>query len=157
MFFIEMDFKELVWTMAGSLNAPVRVPIRLSRWLLAGLSLTHAGAILVLWPVALPLWIKWILLVMIGTGFGYSMRRHLFFSGDGPLELLLNCEDEWFITTGKGETCELQLLTGYYVHPWLVVLPFRGDAGKHTVILTPDMIDADVFRRLRVRLRYKKG
>ena len=130
----------------------------MSRWLLAGISLAHGGAVRLLWPVALPVGLKIILLLMICASFVKSMHSHLYYFNDNdPVELFLNNEDEWFLTTRKGETYEVQLYPEHYVHPWLVVLLFRAEAQKHTIILTPDMINPDIFRRLRVRLRYKKN
>ena len=144
--------------MAGAFNTPVRIPVKLSRWLLAGISLAHGGAVCLLWSVALPVGLKIIFLLMTCISFINSMHKHLYFLDDNrPVELFLNNEDEWFLTTRKDETYEVQLHAEHYVHPWLVVLLFRTEARKHTIILTPDMIHPDVFRRLRVRLRYKKN
>jgi hypothetical protein len=143
--------------MAGAFNAPVRIPIRLSRWLLGGISLAHGGALCLLWTVALPVWVKFLLLLTISTSFIHSMHKHFFFfNAESAVELLLNDEDEWLLTTRKGEIFEMQLHAECYVHPWLVVLPFRDVTRNYTVVLTPDMIDPNLFRRLRVRLRYRK-
>ena len=144
--------------MVGAFNAPVRIPVKRSRWLLAGISLAHGGAVCLLWPAALPVGLIFFLLLMTCASFINSMHKHLYFFYDNaPVELFLNNEDEWFLTTRKDETYEVQLYPEHYVHPWLVVLLFRVEARKYTIILTPDMINPDVFRRLRVRLRYKKN
>ena len=142
--------------MVGAFDTPVRIPVKRSQWLLAGIGLAHGGAMCLLLPVALPVWIKWILLVIISASLGHSMQRYLYIYDDSPEELLLNSEDEWFITTRNNETFAVQLLNEHYVHPWLVVLPFRAATRNLTIILTTDMIDPHTFRRLRVRLRYKK-
>jgi hypothetical protein len=42
-----------------------------------------------------------------------------------------------------------------FVHPLLTVLSFQGAEGRYTVILTPDVVEVDMFRRLRVRLRFQ--
>jgi hypothetical protein len=144
--------------MAGAFNIPLRIPVKRSRWLLSGISLAHGGAVCLLWPVALPVGLKIIFLLMICISFINSMHKHLYFrNNNSPVELFLNDEDEWLLTTRKNGTYEVQLHAEHYVHPWLVVLLFSTEARNHTIILTPDMIHPDVFRRLRVRLRFKKN
>jgi hypothetical protein len=144
--------------MAGAFNNPIRIPVKRSRWLLAGISLSHGGAICLLWPVVLPVGLKIIFLLMTCVSFIYSIHKYLYyFDNNCPIELFLNNEDEWFLTIRRDKTYEVQLHAEHYVHPWLVVLLFRTETCNHTIILTPDMIHPDVFRRLRVRLRYKKN
>lgn len=136
--------------------APVRIPINSSRWLLAGITLAHSGAFCILWQLTLPYWVKIVLLPLIASSLAVSCYRHLYISADSLKELLLTSEDEWLLTTRNGKTYEGRLLHGHYVHPGLVVLPFATGNRRLTVVITPEMIDEDVFRRLRVRLRYRK-
>ena len=46
-----------------------------------------------------------------------------------------------------------ELLGNSFVSSWLVVLNFKGEGKRFTVILPADSLDSDTFRRLRVRLR----
>jgi hypothetical protein len=40
-----------------------------------------------------------------------------------------------------------------FLQPWLVILHFRRDDGRAArLVLLPDMLDRETFRRLRVRL-----
>jgi hypothetical protein len=63
----------------------------------------------------------------------------------------------------EGNRCRLSLRSGQetgatlrpfvFMQPWLVILHFRRDDGRAArLVLLPDMLDADSFRRLRVRL-----
>ena len=63
----------------------------------------------------------------------------------------------------EGNRCRLVLRSGQesgaalrplvFMQPWLVILHFRRDDGRTArLVLLPDMLDADSFRRLRVRL-----
>lgn len=47
----------------------------------------------------------------------------------------------------------VELLGNSFVSTWLVVLNFKGEGKRFTVILPADYLDNDTFRRLRVRLR----
>ena len=76
--------------------------------------------------------------------------------------LLWTGDGMWEIGTRDGELLQADLAPNggirpaVYVHPALVVLNFRtgGRFGK-AVVLLPDMVDSEAFRRLRVRLRFE--
>lgn len=66
---------------------------------------------------------------------------------------------------GNAESISLQRETGPdwqghlqgrpFVHPWLIVLPLRGEAGDRLrLVLWPDSAHPDHLRQLRVRLHY---
>ncbi len=68
------------------------------------------------------------------------------------------------ITWGEGRACRLRLRDGTeqdvtlgstaFVQPWLVIIHFHGRGWRcHYLLLLPDMLDRNTFRRLRVRLR----
>lgn len=46
-----------------------------------------------------------------------------------------------------------ELLGNSFASSWLVVLNFKGEGKRFTVILPADSLDSDTFRHLRVRLR----
>ncbi len=73
-----------------------------------------------------------------------------------PVELILNDMEEWLLILAEGQTVEVVLRSGAFVHPLLVVLPFKYGLRFPVVILTPDVVDQDLLRRLRVRLRFKR-
>lgn len=74
-----------------------------------------------------------------------------------PTQLVLNQAGEWWLSIGSGDTFPVILKPVTFVHPLLVVLIFKGETGSYRVILTPDTIDPDTFRRLRVRLRFRNS
>ena len=48
------------------------------------------------------------------------------------------------------------LLPGTTVHPWLTALRLRDDDGRvHRLVVLPDAMDRQDFRRLRVFLRWQ--
>lgn len=63
--------------------------------------------------------------------------------------------DEWILFNAEGKKSRARLLSSSYVQPWLVVLSFYSKRfGRCRLIILPDSIDADLLRRLRVRLKW---
>jgi hypothetical protein len=57
------------------------------------------------------------------------------------------------LTLRSGRETGATLRPFVFMQPWLVILHFRRDDGRTVrLVLLPDMLDADSFRRLRVRL-----
>lgn len=60
----------------------------------------------------------------------------------------------WRLLQRDATVLDARLEPGAYVHPKLLILPFRSPSGRHHfVLIVPDMVDADSLRRLRTRLR----
>lgn len=61
--------------------------------------------------------------------------------------------NNWLLTTGD-VTSKAVLLPETLVSFWLVILLFRFEDGRRcSVLICPDSVHPDVFRRLRVRLK----
>jgi hypothetical protein len=57
------------------------------------------------------------------------------------------------LTLHSGQDIGATLRPFVFIQPWLVILHFRRDDGRSTrLVLLPDMLDRETFRRLRVRL-----
>ncbi len=77
---------------------------------------------------------------------------HVFMRGEHAVtELLWTREGEWRLRERGGRECVCRLRHDSYAHPFLTVLNFAGDR-RCSVVLLPDSLDRDTFRRLRVRL-----
>jgi hypothetical protein len=139
--------------MAGAFELPIA--IRPSRWLAVVLYITHIGAILILLVTGLPLVVRSLLIGAVIINLWVTTRSILLQKSlRSPVQLLLNAAGEWYLTMSNGDVHEVALRPGAFVHPWLVVLPFRRGSRRPVVILTPDVVDKDLFRRLRVRLKF---
>lgn len=116
----------------------------------------HAGALvlmttlpftwwlpLVAFAVAVSLWRSWPLYVAHRPVPTYAVTWH----GDG----------RWTWCDAGGEPVACRLLPPSFVHPMLVVLNLSCRGKRRSVVLVPDNIDADLLRRLRVRLRREAG
>lgn len=72
------------------------------------------------------------------------------------LELDGDCRATLLDATGKTHTA--YLLPATFVLPMLSVLSLRLESGKRrTLLITPDRVDAEGYRRLRVLLRWRCG
>ena len=142
----------------STLISPISVHYRPPAWLYKGLLVSHLGAMLCLFPVAIMLWLKILLGLAIGGSMiryqrDYITQRHTF----APTQLILTPDDEWFRIKHNGDSQDITLLAGAWVHPWLIVLRFvDGNHQSYSYILTADNVDPEVLRQLRVRLRYRK-
>jgi toxin CptA len=115
----------------------------------------HGGALLLIPPLKLPAWLALLLSTAVVVSLTYTLTTHALLSSRRAIvQLIWDAEGKWTLLTLKGERLEAQLLPITYLHPRLVILNFR--LGKpwerRAVMLLPDSVDADTFRRLRVRL-----
>jgi hypothetical protein len=74
------------------------------------------------------------------------------FNQDSEGEWSLLCPN-LYREKSQSEWVLAELLGNSFVSSWLVVLNFKGEGKRFTVILPADSLDSDTFRRLRVRLR----
>ena len=67
--------------------------------------------------------------------------------------LVWKAGSECLLTLHSGEQQTAMLQQRVFVMPWLVILHIKSPAGRSChIALLPDMLDHEVFRRLRVRL-----
>ncbi len=142
---------------SSAFELPIRIEIKPSKWLAIGLAISHIGAILMLWFVDLALWTKMLLVIVAMLSLIHSFYFYIWQKSPRSLiELILNDNEEWLLIRNDGRVVEADLRQGAFVHPMLIVLPFRYGLRFTSVILTPDKVNADTLRRLRVRLRFKR-
>ncbi len=143
----------------SAFELPIHIHYRPSAWVLYGLTISHIGAMICLFPIVIPIGLKFLL----GSAIVYSTirtyRTYLKAStAIKPIQLILNAEDEWIIITSDGNNQASTLLPESFVHPYLVVLRFATENKRYfAFILTPDNVDQDILRRLRVRLKFRKA
>jgi len=86
-----------------------------------------------------------------------ALRRDAFREGHGSARgLRVDLEGRVEVMGDSGAVRAGRLAPGSFVAPWLVVVRWRPE-GAHfarTVLVPPDAVDPDAFRRLRVLLRW---
>jgi len=132
-------------------------PSRSLTGLLAGVHVVGAGA---LWLA--PLGATWAVAgsLALGGHFVWVLRQHAWRSASGSVvELELREDCSVSARSRAGRWLGYRVSGASFVSPRLTVLNLRPDAGRRgcSVLITPDSLDADGFRRLRVWLRWRCG
>lgn len=120
----------------------------------AWLVLCHVVAIILLPFMSLPWWAGLILMTAVLFSLWRAMRMHISMVHPNAV-----CAVEWLeahvcrLRLASGRDIRARLLPQVFMLPWLVIMHFRSDGGRvHHLVLLPDMLEREVFRRLRVRL-----
>lgn len=149
---------------------PLRLELRPSRRVAAGMLAVHAGAALIPWTQALHPLLALLASALVLLAAARAWRLHL---GDGAVaSVRWDADDRWHFRRRDGRRECGRLLPQGYLHPELAVLRYALDAvdeealprrwsrlvrSPHRVlVLTADSGDADALRRLRVRLRLEE-
>lgn len=123
--------------------------------------ITLAGFLLALFSVAalplpLPLLVPGLLFLV--AAFAYAWRHHHALSGHA-VTVRLDSDGNWHWQQGdKSEP--VQLLGDSYHVPFLVILNFKREGKRRSIrslLLATDNIHADIFRRVRVHLKWQAG
>jgi len=146
---------------------PLRFKIISSRLMLLAISALHLGAALLLVPLALPWPAKVFFALIIMASFALSlfqlgwMPARPLFSKLWPalVEAVWDEHDQWLLTDAGQQIHYAELAPASYVHAQLAVINLRLQNQawynrRRAIILLRDNIDADTFRRLRIRLRW---
>lgn len=120
--------------------------------MLAWLLLLHALALPAVALPPFPLPVKLALLAAILLSLAWHWRRRLSQRQPRAVRGLRWEEgDLCILRLATGERLSARLAGHAFIMPWLVILYFRGRPRQ--LVLLPDMLPAEAFRRLRVRLR----
>lgn len=127
----------------------------------------HAGAVLLLIPLTLPIIVKLLFAAVIAASLYVFLLQSAWLSSNLSLlnywptfvDAVWDENDQWLLRDKRNQTHRAQLLPTSYVHARLVVINLRlQDIAWYnryrTIILLHDNIDSETFRRLRVRLRW---
>jgi hypothetical protein len=116
---------------------------------------THGTALAV--AAAIPLdwhWRVGLAVAVLASLVNAMAVQVLFLAPSALREATWKSDGAWILTLVSGEQIEARLLPSTIVTSRLVVLNFRrGRWRSRTMVLPPDTLDANLLRRLRVRLR----
>jgi toxin CptA len=139
--------------------ATLRLTLRPSRRLAALLVLIHLVALAALGTLTLALWIRLALAVALAAALARALRRHALLQGcDAIVEITCAADGRLSLEQRDGTCRDAEVLAGSTVHPLAVLLRVRvaGRRAARAVVVFPDSVEDDEFRRLRVWLRWKK-
>ncbi|MCC6302586.1 MAG: hypothetical protein IT489_07280 [Gammaproteobacteria bacterium] len=132
--------------------APLRLELHPSRRLAAYLALTHGGALALLLWLPLGAAAGGLLALLIVLCFARSYASRVLMRGGRDIVALVWTRDgDWRLFERGGGERVCRLRADSHVHPALTVLNFSGER-RGSVVLLPDSLDGEAYRRLRVRL-----
>ena len=135
--------------------ATIRIPLKMSPLVACFCVIVHLISMILPWFSDLDFVIKLILSGLVLMSLAYYCYQFYFAGGKRQVtELILGCEDDWQIKMTDGTVYFGELQSSMFVHPLLVIIKLHYARHRRHFILTPEFIDADQFRRLRVRLRF---
>ena len=147
--------------------SPLLVDIIPSRWLLVAMLVLHVGAMSLVALTSLSIAIKVGINLLIITEFTLVLLRFgwctTWFSIAIPMMQYKSVEwddnDQWLLRDQDNQEHAALLLPGSYVHPYLVIVNLRllnksWFSRNVYLVFLPDNIDRELFRRLRIRLRW---
>jgi toxin CptA len=144
------------------------VRLKPSKRLAVILSLAHFTATGLLWPLALPITVKFAGSVLLAGSLVLYVRYFALLASPGSvrsLKLGLDAADVMIcmLETRRGDHMACALLGSSFVAPYLTVLELKPLGfqklwqrfSSRSVVILPDGIDTEEFRQLRVLLRWK--
>jgi toxin CptA len=131
----------------------LRLHLRPSRQLSWLLGAAHAAAMGVSWAAPLAWWLSLGLSLAVLASLGLSLRRAL----APPRGLELRPDGSAALQDRRDRWTEVRILGSSFVSPALTVLNLAaaGTRLQRVVVIAPDALPADEFRRLRVWLRWR--
>ena len=127
---------------------PLRIELGRSRRLRLWRRATHCAAAL-----TLPLLQSFPLMAVVAVALGISLLRR----SRQPSLLLWRSDGIWELTLYDGSVQTAILHGPAFVHPALVIVPLYDEQRSrcHRLVVVPDMVPPETFRRLRVRLNVR--
>ncbi|HKJ10057.1 MAG TPA: protein YgfX [Gammaproteobacteria bacterium] len=132
---------------------PLRLEPQVSRSLTRFLFFLHALALVAAWTAPLAWPVKLVLTAAVLIGGWRELRRQRGVRDATLLRIVWGADGTWSVrVNGRWQSARLE--PDVHEHPLLVVLPLRTEDGRvRRIVIAPDAIDADSYRRLRVRIR----
>ncbi|WP_074927008.1 protein YgfX [Nitrosomonas eutropha] len=134
------------------------IQLQPSRQLAMLLSLAHCTAAGVFWPLALPVVVKIMITLLLAGSLYYYLQRYARLAfPQSIMTLHLTGRNHCKIETCAGKSINTVIDASTFVAPYMTVLCLKMEQTYRyrTVVILPDSIDADSFRRLRVWLKWK--
>jgi len=135
--------------------SPLVLEPGVSRYLISYLVVIHGLALAVVAaPLNMPAVFRVALAVVIVISFIWQWRRTRLNNPARIYRLMWEVDDDWTLWCNDSSEIVGQLRPESYESTWLVILRLQlQQGGRRTIVILPDMLDRQSFRRLRVRLR----
>ena len=141
----------------ASSTPPQHIAIKPSALLAVALCTVHAACGAAIWLAPMPLWLKAGITMAMAASLVHSLsRKAALHAAEAIVALEVREDGRISFLNRLGEWRECVLLGSSYVSPHLTILNLKPEGGRRTrhVVLVPDNVDAQEFRRLRTWLRW---
>jgi toxin CptA len=117
---------------------------------------SHGVALAVLVPLALPLWARTLLALLVLISLLYHVWHDAWLLALSSNKTLLLDGDMILLVARNGDQMTARVLVDSLVTPYITVLNVlpQGSYLARSVIILPDSLDTESFRQLRVWLRW---
>jgi toxin CptA len=134
----------------------VQFQLRPSYLLAAVLCVAHGTVIAILAVLPLPPWSRLALVPLVLASAVHHVRRDALLRAASSGTALQLKGDGAVLTTRAGNELVCKVLGDSFVTPYLTVLNLRPEGARfaHALIILPDSLETESFRRLRVRLKW---
>jgi len=153
---------------------PLTLNLTTSRLATSIIFFVHVAAALLILLVPISAVIKSLIVIFVLFSLWDISKRVLLTKPDSITQIVWGTDNNWTLSTHDGEIRHATLLPSTYVHEWMTALNFKLRSNQlmsnklmsnkkprvnaeycrfYSCVILPDSIDADVLRRLRVRLR----
>lgn len=133
------------------------IELRPSRTLLALLALAHVATLGMIWGAAFETPVRWGASLAVAASCAFHLRQEgLFLASSAIVGLQLGAGSDCGLLLRSGEWVEGRILGTSLVTPWLSVLNVASEGRRlsRNIVLFPDSLDAEAYRKLRVKLRW---
>ena len=128
--------------------------------LTATLVIAHGAAMVMIVIVSMPPWVKLIIAAALMLNCLFSVRRSaLLLMPSSAIALEVSLDNVLSVQTRDSNWIECEVLGSTYVASFLTILNLRQIAQRtiRHIIILPDAIHPEDFRKLRVWLRWRRG
>lgn len=127
-----------------------------STYFTIALVVSHGAALAVLVPLALPLWARILLALLVLVSLLYHVWHDAWLLALSSNKTLMLDGDMILLVARNGDQVTARVLTDSLVTPFITVLNVlpQGAYLARSVIILPDSLDSESFRQLRVWLRW---
>lgn len=135
---------------------PIRLNVALPTSFYITLLAIHLPAVMLPWFTALPVMLKAVTsLAVLGSYFYYTFAGTLVTTVNTVEQIVLDSNDDWQLVLVNGDILSAGFGERHYIHPLLTILELRHNREKYFFLFTPENVEKESFRRLRVRIKHR--
>ena len=138
----------------------LRITFKPSRWLAVYLGVGHIFAIVCLFLVPLPFSLRFLLVGAVLLNLAHALSHQVWHVWPGSIiSLQFEHDGMVFFECRNGKIVEAKVLASSFVAPYLTIIVLKTNKAwfARSVVLLPDMLPRELFRRLRVWLKWRLG